>query len=156
MIGDLLAIMLTAEWTIVLEWSFTHDPELTADDVYPLVVSDGETGSLADNVVKVRRLAANHYIFIEDYAGAGYRQVYDPFDFGDGIHKIALTRTHDKLVFSADGRSTVTGYIDDFALSPTAATFGGFVGDTVPETLFIRSLQVLDPQADGDLSMLSA
>ncbi|TIN02684.1 MAG: hypothetical protein E5Y34_06550 [Mesorhizobium sp.] len=148
-LGDLLALLLTANWTIVLEWNHLS----ATGQLYPLVL----TGAGGDNVVQIRRLgSSSHYLFVEDFGGAGYRGVADNFAFGNGIHKIALTRTNTKLVFSADGRAVATGDIDNFALSPTAAGFGGYPGWTISPTMFIRSLQILDPVSDAELPTLSA
>lgn len=147
-LGDLLALLLTANWTIVLEWNHLD----ATGEVYPLVI----TGAGEDNTVQIRRLSGSHYLFVEDFGGAGYRGVADAFAFGDGVHKIALTRTNAKLVFSADGRPLATGDIDNFALSPTAAAFGGYPGWTISPTMYIRSLQILDPADDADLPGLSA
>ncbi|RWB09011.1 MAG: hypothetical protein EOQ39_03685 [Mesorhizobium sp.] len=146
-VGDFLTVLLTANWTIVLEWNHLD----AASEICPLAL----TGAGDDNTVQIRRLDGSRHLFVEDFAGAGYRGVVDSFAFGDGVHKIALTRTNSKLVFSADGRAVVTGDIEDFALSPTAAAFGGYPGWTLLPTTYIRSLKIYAPQNNSLLRALS-
>ncbi|TPN44858.1 hypothetical protein [Mesorhizobium sp. B1-1-7] len=147
-IGDMLDILLTADWTIVIEWDHFDDN----GNIYPLVLS----GPGSDNSIVLRRYAFSFAMDLQDYSGSNFREATDGEVVGDGIHRVALTRTDAKLAFSIDGRAVVSDTSISFGISPTSAAIGdasGILGDIA---ITIRSLTVLAPQDDSLLPSLSA
>lgn len=150
-IGDALTYLLTANWTMVIEW----DHFLSTNSVKPFVMADGSN----DNAVQVQRQNSlgSYFMNLSDFAGVNFRQATDSSAaIGDGQHKIALTRTNGKIVFSVDGRSVVSDTSISFGISPTAAAFGGYPGDTVFDAITIKSCVVTAPVSDASLPGLSA
>lgn len=150
-IGDALTYLLTADWTMVLAW----DHFLSTNSVLPFVMADGSN----DNAVQVQRQNSlgSYFMNVSDFAGINFRQAADSSAaVGDNAHKIALTRTNGKIIFSVDGRSTVSDTSISFGISPIAAAFGGYPGDTVFDAVTIKSCVVTAPVSDGSLPTLSA
>jgi hypothetical protein len=149
MIGDLLALVLTANWTIVVEWEHYDN----TGNVYPLVVS----GAGDDNSIVLRRYAFSYAMDAQDFAGPNFREATDGEQVLEGVHRVAITRTDAKLAFSIDGRAVVSDTSSSFSLSPTGAVLGDYGGGGIMQdfAMAIRSLRVLAPQADGALPGLS-
>lgn len=136
----------------VLEWD--HFDATGA--ILPLVLAD----SGRDNALQIKRQNSfgSHFMNVQDFAGVNSRSTTDAgLGIGDGVHKIAVTRTDTKLVFSIDGRPVVTAAGDplDFSIAPTDACFGGYPGDT-SDALTIRSIRLLAAVDDSLLPALSA
>jgi hypothetical protein len=149
-LGDALTYLLTADWTIVIEWD--HFTSLNA--ILPFVMADGSN----DNYVQILRENGfgGNFLNVSDSAGSNFRQATDVTLVVPGVHKTALTRANPKLIFSIDGRSTVSDTSISFSLASTAAAFGGFPADTVGDPLTIRRFTANAPVSDGTLPGLSA
>lgn len=154
-IGDLLALLLasTAGMTIVLNWNNLD----STGTIIPLVLINPD---ISDEGIQFKRQSSlgSHFMNATDFSGINFRSTTDASGpTGDNIHKIALTRTNTKLVFSVDGRSVVSASGDplDFSITPTTATFGGLPGDTMSNELRILSMQIYNPVDDSLLPGLS-
>jgi len=150
-IGDLLTLLLTANYTLVLAW----DHLTYTGNIVPLAIINSGT---SDDGLIIKRQSSGEFMNVSDFSGAHFRGAVDSSAaVGDNGHKIAVTRTDAKLKFSVDGRSVVTysGDPDTFAIAPTAASFGGLPGGFTFAEVRIQSLTVLDPQDDSLLPSLS-
>jgi hypothetical protein len=150
-LGDALTYLLTADWTMVIEW----DHFTSANTILPFVMADGSN----DNAVQLKRNngLGGHLMNVQDFAGINFRQATDVLlgAVGDGVHKTALTRTDPKLIFSTDGSATVADTSISFGIVPIAAAFGGYPGDTIGDALTIRRFTANAPVSDGSLPGLS-
>jgi len=150
-LGDALTYLLTADWTMVLAW----DHFTSSNNILPFVMADGSN----DNAVQVKRKdgLGGHFMNVQDFAGINFRQAEDSSGaIGDNVHKIAITRADAKVIFSVDGRSVVSDTSISFGITPIAAAFGGYPGNTVGDALTIKSCVVTAPVSDGSLPALSA
>lgn len=150
-LGDALTYLLTADWTMVIEW----DHFLSTNSVQPFVMADGSN----DNAVQLQRQNSfgGYFMNLSDFAGANFRQAVDSSAaVGDGQHKAAFTRRDSKIIISTDGRSTVSDTSISFGIVPIAAAFGGYPADTVIDAVTIKSCVVTAPVSDGSLPTLSA
>jgi hypothetical protein len=70
-IGDALTNLLTADWTMVLEW----DHFTSTATILPFVMADGSN----DNAVQVKRQNSlgSHFMNVQDFAGSNFRQATD-------------------------------------------------------------------------------
>lgn len=151
-LGDALTFLLTADWTMVIEW----DHFTSGNTIQPFVMADGSN----DNAVQLKRNngLGGHLMNVQDFAGINFRQATDVLSgaVGNGVHKTALTRTDPKLIFSTDGNATASDTSISFGLAPIAASFGGYPGSTIGDALTIRRFTANAPVSDGTLPTLSA
>lgn len=150
-IGDLLTLLLTANYTAVLAWDHLD----YTGNIVPLALIDPDT---SDDGLVVKRQSSGEFMNVSDFSGAHFRGAVDSSAVGDNGHKVAVTRTDAKLVFSVDGRDNVTyaGDPDTFAIAPTSASFGGLPGGFTFAEVRIQSLTVYAAQDDSLLPALSA
>ncbi|PWJ88346.1 hypothetical protein C8D77_11168 [Mesorhizobium loti] len=146
-IGDALAAFLGDDQTVVVEYYQRADSGTS----YPFLYTD--TG---DGTYYLARLTSG-YMNATDTVGIYFRQVNDTAGFPTGVHKVALSRSAGRLSMSADGNAVETTTADVFALTATALSLGAAPGaGYLAHSIYIRSIERLDLQADADLPTLSA
>lgn len=149
-LGDLLADILTIEWTLVIEW----EEVLSSFTTYPILIDE------TDNFQQ----CAVYNDFPDIVAGDScliIREATVSGSFGPGVHKAAFTRTADFASLSVNGGGVQTNTTDvnvPAQLNPTytQAGFGGSVGDFSFNGCFIRRLDLMPPVADAALPGLSS
>lgn len=147
-IGNALTALLTADWTVVIEW------EQIASDQDPMLLELDNSPADGNTIIVGRD---GGFPLVEDaMPGPGGRDASPGTDTPVGIHRIAVTRTDARLATSIDG-DTVT--FDSSALSGitlATAALGGQSGGFLFGETNIRSLTLYAPQADAALPALSA
>ncbi|MFB9979456.1 hypothetical protein ACFSQQ_14710 [Mesorhizobium kowhaii] len=150
-LGDLLTDYQLMDWTVVIEWE-----ELTTDGAtYLLYLADvDDDHSLL--VSKNTYLTDLRTVHVHE-GSFNIRDVGINTSHGPGVHKIAVTRTNAFISMSCDGSSVVTQVVAPISMNPMAtASFGGDPIDQSYNGTFIRTLQLMAPQADAALPGLSA
>ncbi|MER8923433.1 hypothetical protein [Mesorhizobium sp. M0802] len=144
-VGDLLADLITADWTVVIEF------EKVAIDTLAELLFLGDVD-------------VNHTIGFDVYnsmqgydSGFVVRQIENVGEYRSGVHKAAFTRTNAKVSISTDGSAVDTNTTPNTTLNPmVVAAFGGFpFPDESYDACFIRKFYLLPPQDDANLPGLS-
>ncbi|ESY82449.1 hypothetical protein X740_04430 [Mesorhizobium sp. LNHC221B00] len=149
-IADYLALLLTLDWTVVIEWD-----ELTTDGAtYLLYLADVDD----NHTFRIERSTAFTGLRVDAHeASFNTRNVEINTSHGPGVHKIAVTRTNDFLSISCDGSAVVTQVVAPISMNPMAtASFGGDPTDQSYNGTFIRKVTLYAPLADIWLPALSA
>jgi hypothetical protein len=136
-IGDFLADLITADWTIVIEWE-----ELTsADDTELIYICE----SVDHHHIAIDRTGPGD---IEGYAsGSGVRLIANTGPFFTGVHKVAMTRKNAKVSMSTDGSSAATDTSSQTINPMEVVSFGGPADGSFNRT-FIRTVTLYPPQDD--------
>lgn len=151
MLGDLLTIMLTANWTIILD--VTVSTLVSAVWLMSLCKTpvNGSNGTMQLGIETTDNL------FVYDDAGPGAARNVDWGNITLGAHRIAIAREDARLSISVDGSVAVTGSGSISLSGLTNATFGNFTGDVNFRQAFIRAMTIIDePASDEDLPSLSS
>lgn len=149
-IGDLFTDFATMDWTVVIEWD-----ELTTDGAtYLLYLADA-----SDNhslVIERSTAFANLRVDVHE-SSFNSRSVEINTSHGPGVHKIAVTRTNDRISMSCDGAAVVSDVAAPLSMNPMAtASFGGDPNDQSYNGTYIRSVTLTAPVDDADLPGLTA
>ncbi|WP_192246034.1 hypothetical protein [Mesorhizobium silamurunense] len=151
-IGDLLTDFLLVDWTVVIEWQ-----ELTTDGAtYLLYLFQAPGGD--GNYIVVERSTAFTSLRVDAHESGSIvtRDVQINTSHGPGVHKIAVTRTNDRLSISCDGSAVDTETASGATLNPmVTASFGGDPADQSYNGTYIRSVRLMAPVADASLPGLS-
>jgi hypothetical protein len=149
-LGDYLAAYQTMNWTTTIEWE-----ELTTDGAtYLLYLVDA---GLSQSLVIERSTAFTGLRVDAHESSFVIRNVEIDTSHGPGVHKIAVTRTNDRLSFSCDGSSVVNDTMANTTMNPMAtASFGGDPNDQSYNGTFIRKVTLTAPVDDAVLPTLSA
>lgn len=152
-IGGLLAALLTANWTIVLEIEAVNaNQKLVPLALYNSTELDQFIIERFDNLSPENIMRATQINRNFDQ-----RQATDMTIYGIGIHKLAITMSSTTLAMSVNGNAVVEQVAAaPVPYDPLAAFFGDFQSGAPTGTCFIRSLSVLDPVLSADLPALSA
>ena len=148
--GDLLALIVIANWTAVFEYeqmSGAHNTEL-------LWVSDESAVNQLSVDRKFPSGGGYIYVFDEDSTFVS-READDAQEVLSGVHKVAVTVTNARLAISVDGADAT---VDTGASDKTMdrASFGGPVGTNSYTGFYLRALSLQAPVDDADLPSLSA
>lgn len=149
-LGDLLALLVTANWTAVIEYDEATTTYLTV----PLSLS----GSTSSDTAGVFRQAegATPTLSMKAYATSNTsREAVVPQTFGVGTHKIAMTLTSDLLAVSVDGSAAVMDAASQ-TLDLDQASLGGDPGGGSYNGTTIRSIMIYTPASASSLPSLSA
>ena len=145
-IGDLQAAILTAHWTIVIEYEVL-DPSAGFSTV--LSMKDDESSQTFEVYSSDSDLEAY------DNNGDDIREVAVTISSSAGIRRVAITRTTSELSIAGDGGAADTVTLPSVFIA-TSASFGGFVGGDSFEGCFIRTLDIMAPVDAAELPGLSA
>lgn len=149
-IGDVLAALLTLDWTIVLEYEEFYD----AGQTKPLVMTDGPFGSFSDELTIERE--SDTELSVQDVDGATIRYVKLLNAYEIGVHRIAVTRRDVKLSISADGEATQSEITSNAGVTLDRAAIGSSDGEFLYNDFYLRSFTLYAPKADADLPGLTA
>lgn len=147
-IGDLLTVLLSANWTLVIEYQELATTYITS------LLNITDDGPGFSNTWAVDGKPAISRVDYAENTGS-FREIQYAASLGLGVHRVAVTRTSDKLAIAVDG-ATVQTYSASTTATFTSACFGGQVGGASYNGTYIRSLTVYDPQIDVALQSLSA
>ncbi|WP_027037870.1 hypothetical protein [Mesorhizobium ciceri] len=146
-IGDYLALLLTLNWTVVIEWE-----ELTSSGYTELLLLEefGNNHSMGIDRVGSAGLPMQGY-----ESGVQGREVNNTDTYGPGVHKVAFTSTVSGISMSTDG-GAVSSDSSPRDIDPlVAASFGGPADGSYNGT-FIRRVTLYAPLDDIWLPSLSA
>jgi hypothetical protein len=119
-IGDFLTVLLTANWTFLVEFELTDG--FVAAPVYVIDDAGGADFKFAAS------FNGDYPTYVWDSVESGsLREAIDENARGAGIHQIAVTRTQTKLAISIDHEPVISNTTDVGAITGTvaAAQFGG-------------------------------
>lgn len=153
LLGDVLTAVLAANYTLVIAW----DHGTSTGRIYPLVLADDSVA----NMLELYRAdsGGGRAMAAQESSGSHLRETVDFTAVGDGAHTLALTVQTAVFSFSVDGRAVQTQYVgadDNFDIAVTAAAFGDFPGNTIGDTVTIKSLRLYTAVADALLPGLSS
>lgn len=151
-IGDALAVLLTVNWTLVLEY------EQASSNFQTKMFTMTEEGT--SKTLEIDRLGASskRIYALDKVTTLLVREINSSALNGTeaGIHRVALTRIDSKFVLSRDGEAIVDSGESLSGVTLDYATFGSYHGDSVWDNCKIRKLIVYPPQDDSELPVLSA
>lgn len=150
MLGDLLALMLTANWTVVIEIDVIS---LTGQIWMMSLIEFPQDG--AHDFIQFGKLGPGNVLFVLDDTGPGATRQADWGAITTGVHKVAIAREDTRLSISVDGSAVVTQGGSIAITSLTNATFGGYTGIGNDRDFYVRSLSVYDVRDDSDLPDMS-
>lgn len=150
MLGDLLALMLTANWTIVFEFEIFS---LTGQ-IWMLSLCEFPVDGTRD-MIQFWKMGPGNILQVFDDTGPGATREVNLAAATIGIHKVAIAREDNRLSASLDGGAVVTDTNNEPITSLTNATFGGFTGIGNDRDFYVRSMAVYDLQDDSVLPDLS-
>lgn len=152
-IGDFLGELIPANWTLVLE----YEDGGTSGTTLPIVITSEDPTATSFEYIQIQRSNSGSGRKMEAYdQDGGFRFVQDADSHGAGVHKIALTRTDERLAMSVDGDAVVADEDGNFSQVLSLAAFGGTPGDWSFDACTIRSLKVYAVADDAILPSLSA
>jgi hypothetical protein len=148
-IGDLFTDFATMDWTVIIEW----DEQTTDGATYMLYLAD----SLDNHSLVIERSTAFAGLRVDVHESSfNSRSVEIDTSHGPGVHKIAVTRTDDRISMSCDGAAVVSDIAAPLSMNPMAtASFGGDPNDQSYNGTFIRRVTLTAPVDDADLPTLS-
>lgn len=148
-IGPLLALLVSANWSLVLEYQ-----ELTSTfSTNPIWLGDAPA---FENTLYIERRSPGAGLLMEASETTNIlREVQVSGPFGPAVYKVGLTRTPSKLALCVDGGG-VEAQILPQSLAATRCGFGGEPSQASGNGTFIRSLTVYAPLADAQLQALTA
>ncbi|WP_217577312.1 hypothetical protein [Mesorhizobium sp. GbtcB19] len=147
MLGDLLADMVVAGWTVIVEFE-----KVTI-------------GTLAELVFVCDEDVINHSIYLDVYTsmqagdiGFSIRNASNDGEFRSGVHKAAFTRTNLLLAVSTDGSDASIDGSANTTLNPmVVATWGGLPSPRESyDAVYIRTFDLIPPVGAGGLPALTA
>lgn len=145
-LGALLTDVITANWTVVIE--------------FEKAVSGGFS-----ELLYVGDADVNHSIFVDLYtsmqggdSGFVIRTIQNAGEYRSGVHKVAFTRTNALVGISTDGSAADVDTTLNDTLNPMAvAAFGGLPSpDGSYDACYIRKFELIPPVAASALPTLSA
>ncbi|TIL34328.1 hypothetical protein [Mesorhizobium sp.] len=149
-IGDLLTEFLLVDWTIVIEW----EEVANVDGSYLLWMQE------TVDFHSISIIRANAFQSNPMQAGDSStisRNVDNTGPFTTGVHKVAVTRTNDRISISTDGSAVDSNTTPNTTLNVlTTASFGGDPTDQSYNGCFIRTVTLTAPVDDSLLPGLSA
>jgi hypothetical protein len=156
LIGDVLATLLTLDWTIVLEYQEFFDGFITR----PFTMLDGGDVTFIEELSLARGNGSDLLrITVQDFDDATpdvFRFVGGGASHGIGIHRIAVTRTNDRLSISVGGEAVRTSTAASTTLALINATIGGNHEGWLFNEMILRSLVIYPAQGDPALQVLSS
>ncbi|TPI13881.1 hypothetical protein [Mesorhizobium sp. B4-1-1] len=144
-IGDLLADLITAAWTVVIEFE-----KVAIDTLAELL--------LVADIDLNHSIAVDVYTSMQGYdSGFIIRTVDNDGEYRSGVHKVAFTRTDNLVGISTDGGAADADTTPNTTLNPmAAAAFGGYPApDESYDACYIRTMRLIPPVSAGGLPALS-
>lgn len=145
--GGFLSAMLSGIYTVIMEFELIGGSTGPA----PFVVTDSVGGTVYFFETVINYAGP---LYLGETTDVDFREFYEsalPGTLPTGIHKLALSRTDSRIVYSIDG-ATVVGTEDDLALtSCQKAALGGIPDGTVYDYFNVRYFEVRETAVSDDV-----
>lgn len=151
LVDDFLSLLITLDWTIVIEFELTESSVATA---WIMFVGNPEDWTTDVGV---------YWYHLDDQYVNAYQTGDTSTDVSSqtgitapGIYKIAFTRTNSRIAVSVNGGAVDANETDVTMPDPaTHAMFGGWTPSPVSGAFNLRKVTIHAPQIDDDLPELS-
>lgn len=149
-LGTFRALLITMNWTIVLEWLDVY----AADTTWPLWIKDTSTASYENTFIESNSTTVDFYD--EPVPGTDKLITKSGLTAAPTIRRAAITRTNSNFAVSINGGSVTADTASGTVTAYDSASFGGRPDESyIRLDVNIRRLIIYEPQSDAALPGLS-